>query len=403
MGNELTEFEAKELAQVQTAPLAIELQRAEIDTQISTARAYPRQLALVARNVHSLVTLDEESAEECMYALPRGGKPIKGPSARFAEALLQSYGNCRSAARVIKIDRKEKVIVAEGMFHDLETNTMTTATVNRRISGRGGNIFNDDMIVVTGNAACSIAKRNAILAGIPKPIWRKAYEAVESTIAGDVTTLAENRDRAMKAMAMHGLTAEQVCEILGKEGLEDIAVNDIPTLRGMFQALKSGETTKEELRRTASKTVEPPADPLKALRTRKAESSQEGLSSATNGMDQELREAKGQDTHFGQAEGGEAACPPTEETRGTGDDPLSEGATGIWNQLDSEDRKSLDEDSKAILKDLMEDLAKVSNSKAAKNALTGHQKSIRAIGEQSFIELCQAAVSIRCAQLEGGK
>ncbi len=88
--------------------------------------------------------------------------------------------------------------------------------------------------------------------------------------------------------------------------------------------------------------------------------------------------------------------------QGTSDNPLSQGATAIWSQLDPEARKSLDEDSKAILKLLMEDLAKVSNPKAAKNALTGHQKSIRAIGEASFSELCQAAVGTRCAQLDGG-
>ncbi|KZK82987.1 RecT family protein [Pseudovibrio sp. Ad13] len=89
--------------------------------------------------------------------------------------------------------------------------------------------------------------------------------------------------------------------------------------------------------------------------------------------------------------------------QGISDNPLSQGATAIWSQLDPEARKSLDEDSKAILKLLMEDLAKVGNPKAAKNALTGHQKSIRAIGEQSFSELCQAAVTVRCAQFDGGK
>jgi hypothetical protein len=30
------------------------------------------------------------------------------------------------------------------------------------------------MIIVTGNAASAIAKRNAILAGVPNAVWRRA-------------------------------------------------------------------------------------------------------------------------------------------------------------------------------------------------------------------------------------
>jgi hypothetical protein len=42
------------------------------------------------------------------------------------------------------------------------------STVRRRIFDSRGRLFNDDMITVTGNAACAIAKRNAILSGVPK-------------------------------------------------------------------------------------------------------------------------------------------------------------------------------------------------------------------------------------------
>jgi hypothetical protein len=183
-----------ELTEAVDASLAVGLSRAEIDTQIATARRYPRQISRVAQSILSLATLDEETAEESMYALPRGGKPIQGPSIRFAEIVKTSYGNCRAAARVVHVDRVEKVVIAEGVFHDLETNTATRAEVRRRICDKYGKLYKDDMIIVTGNAACSIALRNAILGGVPKALWRKAYDAVQHTIAGDVKTLAETRD-----------------------------------------------------------------------------------------------------------------------------------------------------------------------------------------------------------------
>ena len=262
----------------QSSSMAVQLQKAEVDQLISTARAYPRSLKRVQSAIMNMATLDEESAEECMYALPRGGKPIKGPSIRFAEILKQSFGNCRAAARVVAVDRIEMFVEAEGVFHDLETNSSTTARVRRRISDRRGKIYQDDMIIVTGNAACSIAMRNAILAGVPKPLWRRAYETVQATITGDVTTLSENREKALKALAAFGVKPEQIFAALGKEGLDDITVDDIGTLRGMYSALKNGEATVEEMfvgTVKAAEPREPVADRLKAAKEASQEPKEE--------------------------------------------------------------------------------------------------------------------------------
>ena len=122
--------------------LAVALSRSEIDQQITTARAMPRSIKRAMDNILTLATLDAESAEECIYALPRGGKPIKGPSVRLAEIISSQWGNCRVGARVVHVDRFEKYIEAEGVFHDLETNTATTARVRRRISDKQGRILN---------------------------------------------------------------------------------------------------------------------------------------------------------------------------------------------------------------------------------------------------------------------
>ena len=154
--------------------LAMSLARAEIDQQIATAHAYPRSIDRAKKNILTLATLDEETAEECIYALPRGGKPIKGPSARFSEIIASQWGNCRVAARVTHVDRTEKFVEAEGVFHDLETNTAWSAKVRRRISDKHGKLLSDDMIIVTGNAACSIAKRNAVLTGVQPTSAQKA-------------------------------------------------------------------------------------------------------------------------------------------------------------------------------------------------------------------------------------
>ncbi|ABS14269.1 hypothetical protein I6H96_02750 [Brucella anthropi] len=234
--------------------------RAEIDAQIVTAKRFPRVLSRVISNITTLATLDEETASEMLYALVRKkkqknknaqakdeeNKPIEGPSIRLAEVAAQQWGNCRIEARVIDVNRTEKYVEAEGIFMDLETNMASKATVRRRISTSSGFLFSDDMINVTSNAACAIAKRNAILAGIPRGVYRQAYIEARKLVAGTAETLSSNREKAIKAFATFGVTPEQIFEVLGVEGERDIKTDHIATLRALFATLKSGEATVEE-------------------------------------------------------------------------------------------------------------------------------------------------------------
>lgn len=234
------------LAPAHEQTLAVSLARAEIDQQVATARAMPRHIKRVANNIYSLATLDPDTAAECVYVLPRGGKQLRGPSVRLAEIIANQWGNNRVGARVVHIDRIEKWIEAEGVFHDLETNTATTARVRRRISDRSGRIFNDDMIVVTGNAACAIAKRNAILGGIPKAVWRQAYQATEAVLAGDEKPLVEVRAETLKAFAAMGVSPAQVCARVDLSDPEEITRDHVVTLRALYRAIRDGETTADD-------------------------------------------------------------------------------------------------------------------------------------------------------------
>lgn len=226
--------------------LAVSMARAELDQAIVTARQFPRSLATVKSNILSLATLDEQTAEECIYALPRGGKPIRGPSVRLAEIIAAMYGNCHVASRVVAVDRFDKVVIAEGVFWDLETGLRRTAQVRRRITDKNGRLYNDDMIVVTGNAACSIALREAILKGVPKALWRDAYEACDRVIAGDVKTVNQRRTEAFKAFAAFGVTPEMIYEALEIGGEAEVDLDQLATLKAMYRAVRDGDTPVEQ-------------------------------------------------------------------------------------------------------------------------------------------------------------
>lgn len=251
--------------------------RAEIDGQIATARQYPRNVHTSIRNITSLATLDDETAAESLYALVRKkkqqnrntgaqqeqeNKAIEGPSIRLAEIAAQCWGNCRIEAHVVTVNRQEKYVEAVGTFHDLETNMASTATVRRNISTSGGYLFSADMITVTGNAACAIAKRNAILAGIPRGVYRPAYQAARGIVAGTHATLSENREKAIKAFAAYGVTPAQIFEALDLEGEGDIKLDHIATLRAMFMSIKNGEATVEEMFAKEKPSGDPEYNPL---------------------------------------------------------------------------------------------------------------------------------------------
>lgn len=237
--------EGRELASmsVESGTVAL-LNKSEIDQQVATAHRYPRSVKRFRDEALQMVTLNESIAESCIYALPRGGKTIEGPSARFAEVVASAWGNCRAGARVVS-DAGE-FITAQGVFHDLERNVAITYEVQRRITDKNGKRFNADMIGVTGNAASSIALRNAILKGVPKAFWDDMYQAARATVMGDFKTLANRRADAMKAFVALGVTEAQVLAKLEVAGVEDIGLEHLVVLRGMITAIKDGDTTPEQ-------------------------------------------------------------------------------------------------------------------------------------------------------------
>lgn len=274
------------------------LNKSEIEQQITTAHKFPRSVKQFRTDVLDMVTLSESIAQECIYMLPRDGKVIEGPSARFAEVVVSAWGNSRAGARVV--DDSGDFVTAQGVFHDLQRNVAITYEVQRRIVDRQGRRYKPDMIGVTANAACSIALRNAILKGIPKAFWSEMYEAAKATVGGDIKTLPTRRKAALEAFKKHGVSKEQVFAKLGVKGEEDIGLDQIILLGGMLTAIKEGDTTAESAfgETTASAGNMPASDlemALHAIRSAKTldearDAFRTGATAATNVRDTEAHE-----------------------------------------------------------------------------------------------------------------
>lgn len=230
-------------------PTVIEsLERAQVDVQIETARRYPRVLSAVKARMMQFATLDEETAESCFYTLParRGGdgKPLQGPSVRLAEIALASYQHVKAGSRIIGDDGK--FITAQAVVHDLENNVSVSIEVKRRVTTKDGKRFGDDMIAVTGNAATSIALRNAVFRVVPRALINPVYDAARRVAVGDQKSLVDKRARTVEWLSKKGVTLDRVLAAVGAAKLEDINLDQLETLKGLGTSIKDGELSVEE-------------------------------------------------------------------------------------------------------------------------------------------------------------
>lgn len=216
------------------------LVRAEIDTQIATAKSYPRSVAKFKKQALAMACLDEDTAASCFYTLPRAGKPITGPSIRLAEITGSAWGNIRYGARVIGDDGR--IITAQGVCVDLEANVSATVDVQRRVTDKKGRRYSDDMVVVTGNAACSIALRNAIFKVVPMAYVNDVLAQARKVAIGDVKTLEARRADMVAYFGKMGIVPERVFAVVGKTAIEDVGLDELGLLKGLATAIKDGDT-----------------------------------------------------------------------------------------------------------------------------------------------------------------
>lgn len=249
MENENNGYEVLQVNQDQSIIQVDAVERANVDSQVATAKQYPRNLKRSVNNSIAMATMDYNTAQSCGYALPRGGKPITGPSVHLAKLVVSNFGNIRAEAKVVQITDKQ--VISRGTCWDLENNVATAFEVRRSIVGKGGKRFSDDMITVTGNAANSIAYRNAVFSVIPKAITDKVYQAAQRFITGDLSDEEKIISRRKKCIDFfkeeYGITEDEVVMLCGKQTVNQIKADQIALLLGITQSLKDGDTTVDEL------------------------------------------------------------------------------------------------------------------------------------------------------------
>jgi hypothetical protein len=239
-----------QVMQILTADAVEAINRSEIDTAIMTAKKFPRDLTQVKKDILTLATMTQETAESCFYILKRKNKKgqvvtIEGESVRFAEIVISSWGNINAGFRIVGNDGKK--ITAMGVCHDLQKNVRYMGEVQRRITTSEGRTYSDDMQIMTGNAAGAIAFRNAVFKVIPKAIVAGMTAKIKSVAIGDEQSLSERVKEIFKLVRTEfHVKEEKIFELFDKKSKTEFTNQEIFELRGIYNALKEGTTTVEE-------------------------------------------------------------------------------------------------------------------------------------------------------------
>ena len=225
------------------------IDRAQADSQIATAHQWPRNITTAINNILTAATIDTETAEECFYALRRRNPDgttniIEGPSVRLAEIVASSWGNLRAMTQIVANDGK--TITARGVCWDLETNLAICCDVKRRITGKNGQTFSEDMQIVTGNAAAAITLRNAIFKVVPMGLLKKAVSQIKDVALGKAIDLETSRRNCLANYAKAGVTPEMIYAYFDIKSVEELDREKLFELKATWQAIKEGSTTVKE-------------------------------------------------------------------------------------------------------------------------------------------------------------
>ena len=238
-----------EIIEVKQVEMLTAIDRAEVDIQIATAKQYPRDVTATLNKIATYATMDKETAEDCFYVLRRkdangNDSIIEGLSVRMAEIIAGAWGNLRVQTRIIGNDGR--MITAQAICHDLETNFAVSKEVKRSIMTKKGYTFSQDMQVVTGNAAASIAFRNAVLTVIPKAVTKRIIKEVRKVALGQSIDLETSRQNIIAYFGKLGVTEQQLLDYLSITKIEEIDKEMVFELRATANAIHEGTTTVNE-------------------------------------------------------------------------------------------------------------------------------------------------------------
>lgn len=250
----------------ETAATAVAAQaKALVEARYTVALHRPRDLDVVRER------LLRECRRPSFAAVARYRKPIgagiEGPSIRFAETAIRCMTNITVETVTVYDDREKRIVRV--MVTDLEANVPYSQdvtiekTVERRSAKNGDEVLRvrtnskgepvhiivatEDDILNKQNALISKAVRTLGLRLVPGDLIDEAmWEVKQTQKNADAADPDQAKRTLFDAFSDIGVRAEQVKEYLG-HAAESLTPKELADLRGLYAALRDGETTWREV------------------------------------------------------------------------------------------------------------------------------------------------------------
>lgn len=238
---------------------------AEVQAAYVIAKKFPRNQSEAYANIIESCKRPF-LAEHSMYAYPRGGTMVKGPSIRLAEVLAQCWGNVDCGVR--EISQSNGVSVAEAYAIDLQTNTRVTKVFHvphKRDTKKGTTRLFDarDIYELVANQGAR-RLRACILGIIPGDVVEAAVERCTRTLESSDLPISEQVKKMIVAFDEIGVKVEHLEKRLG-HNLDATIAQEIVTLKSIYKSIKDGMATREQFFEIASTKSADAKEELKAL------------------------------------------------------------------------------------------------------------------------------------------
>lgn len=230
-----------------TQPSALEaIQSAEISQQIATAHKFPRSMTAFKKRATEMATLDQETAESCIYVRPvgrEGGqqKFAEGLSVRMAEIVGAAYGNLRVGSQIV--EQTDRYVTVRGFAHDLESNFASTSEVKEPTVRKDNTPYSEGQRAVIAKAALSKARRDATFQVVPKALCKPIEQAARALINGSAKSFNDRKAAAMQWAQRLNINEARILAALEIQGWDDLTGDHLLTLTGIRTAIRDGDTT----------------------------------------------------------------------------------------------------------------------------------------------------------------
>jgi hypothetical protein len=214
---------------------------AEVQAAMISAKRFPRDRFTAVKNI--LEDCGRSGlAEGAVYAYPRGGQTVSGPSIRLAEAMARCWGNLDCGVR--ELSRTDDKSVCEAFAWDLETNTRFTRIFevpHIRYTKSGSYKLNDPRDIyetIANNGARRL--RACILEVIPGDVTENAVLKCKETLTKKGGKPLVDRIQAMIiSFSKFGVTQEHIEKRL-KHPAAVITEEELFELNSIGASIKGG-------------------------------------------------------------------------------------------------------------------------------------------------------------------